>query len=80
VDSLAILLHQLIPDINNGSILILATDINQDSLARAKQSLYSDWSFRENRAKATRSLYFTPRPNVTGCATISGRWFMARPG
>ncbi|MBI1878914.1 MAG: hypothetical protein HYR94_11975, partial [Chloroflexi bacterium] len=57
--SLAILLHQLIPDINNWRILILATDINQDSLTRARQSLYSNWSFRETRAKTTRSLYFT---------------------
>lgn len=57
--SLAILLHQLIPDISNWRILILATDINQDSLALAQQALYSDWSFRESRAKTTRSLYFT---------------------
>lgn len=57
--SLAILLHQLIPDIKNWQILILATDINHESLARAQQAHYSDWSFRETRAKSNRSFYFT---------------------
>jgi chemotaxis protein methyltransferase CheR len=59
--SLAILLHELIPDLKDWRILLLATDINQDSLTRARQALYSDWSFRESRAKTSRSLYFTPQ-------------------
>ena len=59
--SLAMLLHELIPDLKNWDILILATDINQDSLARARQALYSDWSFRESRAKTSRALYFSPQ-------------------
>jgi chemotaxis protein methyltransferase CheR len=57
--SLAMLLHELIPDFKDWRILILATDINQNSLIRARQALYSDWSFRESRAKTSRSLYFT---------------------
>jgi chemotaxis protein methyltransferase CheR len=56
--SLAILLHQLIPDMQNWNILLLATDINQESLAKAQQALYSDWSFREDRAQSARALYF----------------------
>jgi chemotaxis protein methyltransferase CheR len=56
--SLAILLHELIPDIEHWNILILATDINRDSLARAQDAVYSDWSFREERAKKARPLYF----------------------
>jgi chemotaxis protein methyltransferase CheR len=59
--SLAMLLHELIPDLKNWHILILATDINQGSLTRARQALYSDWSFRESRARISRSLYFTPQ-------------------
>jgi chemotaxis protein methyltransferase CheR len=56
--SLAILLQELITDIERWNILILATDINQDSLARAREALYSNWSFREPRALALQSLYF----------------------
>lgn len=58
--SLAILLRELIPDIDNWYILILATDINADALERAREATYSDWSFRENRAKALRPRYFKP--------------------
>lgn len=60
--SLAILLKELIADIDRWHILILATDINQDSLSRARQGIYSDWSFREARAKMLRSLYFSHLP------------------
>lgn len=56
--SLAIILKELLPDIDHWHILILATDINQDSLARAREALYSDWSFREARAKAGQARYF----------------------
>jgi chemotaxis protein methyltransferase CheR len=61
--SLAILLHQLIPDIADWQILILATDINQDSLARAREALYSNWSFREPYALNMRTLYFSRQAN-----------------
>lgn len=56
--SLAILLKELIPDIDNWRIHILATDINSNSLQRARQAVYSDWSFRESRALSMRALYF----------------------
>jgi chemotaxis protein methyltransferase CheR len=45
--SLAILLEQLLPDLADWSVLLLATDINQDALARAKQGVYGAWSFRQ---------------------------------
>ena len=57
--SLAILLHELIPDLLNWHILILGTDINDKTLDKARQAVYSDWSFRESRALALRSIYFT---------------------
>lgn len=62
--SLAMLLHELIPDLKDWRILLLATDINQDTLVHARQALYSDWSFRETRAKTSRSLYFTPQSKI----------------
>lgn len=58
--SLAILLHELIPDISQWRISILATDINENYLAQARQAVYSDWSFREARAREYRPRYFTP--------------------
>ncbi len=63
--SIAILLKELLPDIDNWHILILATDINQDALTRAREACYSEWSFREDRAKALRARYFTCESNST---------------
>ncbi|MCI0395704.1 MAG: hypothetical protein L0332_25190 [Chloroflexi bacterium] len=56
--SLAILLYELLPDIQDWNIFLLATDINQESLARAQEALYTNWSFREPRSLTTRSIYF----------------------
>jgi chemotaxis protein methyltransferase CheR len=44
--SLAILLHQLIPDLFNWNFLILGTDINAEVIEIAKKGVYSSWSFR----------------------------------
>ena len=46
--SLSILLYELIPDIKDWNIQILATDINNDALDKAKKGEYSSWSFRDN--------------------------------
>ncbi len=67
--SLAILLKELLPDLDNWRILILATDINTDALERARQAIYSDWSFRETRAKALRSHYFIPGTGLSPAGT-----------
>ncbi len=45
--SIAILLTQLIPDIANWNITIIATDINPRSLRKASQGIYGEWSFRD---------------------------------
>lgn len=45
--SLAILVKELIPDLNEWNILILGTDINQESIEKAKQGIYDSWSFRQ---------------------------------
>ena len=45
--SIAILLNQLIPDIERWNTFILATDINRKVLEKATQGSYGKWSFRE---------------------------------
>jgi chemotaxis protein methyltransferase CheR len=44
--SLLIILKQLIPDWERWEILVLGTDINEKALEKAKQGIYSNWSFR----------------------------------
>jgi chemotaxis protein methyltransferase CheR len=62
--SLAILLTELLPNIETWSANILATDINPNFLERARQGLYSAWSFRET-PDSLRSRYFSEE---------QGRW------
>jgi chemotaxis protein methyltransferase CheR len=57
--SLAILLHQLIPDLANWNVTILATDINQKFLRKAAAGVYGDWSFRES-PPGFKERYFQP--------------------
>jgi chemotaxis protein methyltransferase CheR len=56
--SIAILLRELLPDVDEWAITILGTDLNTEALARARQSVYGNWAFREERAKQLRSRYF----------------------
>ncbi|CAH2214409.1 CheR family methyltransferase [Tepidibacter aestuarii] len=44
--SIAILVKELIPDYKTWDIEIIATDINHSSLSKAKEGIYSEWSFR----------------------------------
>jgi chemotaxis protein methyltransferase CheR len=57
--SIAIMLRELLPDIDDWAITILATDINTQALDRARKGVYGNWAFREKRAKQLRSSYFT---------------------
>ena len=61
--SIAMLLRDVLPDIESWSITILATDINTTSLERARVASYGQWAFREDRALAMRSRYFHPQGN-----------------
>lgn len=45
--SLAILIRELLPDLDSWEVYILATDINEDALAAAREGVYRNWSFRE---------------------------------
>ena len=48
--SLAMLLDQVIPDLPDWQVTILATDINERFLQKAIAGVYGEWSFREVRA------------------------------
>lgn len=44
--SLAILIKELIPNLDNWQILVLGTDINYKAIEKAKEGIYNPWSFR----------------------------------
>lgn len=44
--SLAILIKELIPNLDNWNILVVGTDINYKAIEKAKQGIYNPWSFR----------------------------------
>ena len=56
--SIAMLLRDMLPDVNEWSITILATDVNTAALDKARQGLFGNWAFREQRAKEMRPRYF----------------------
>lgn len=56
--SIAMLLRELLPDADEWAITILGTDVNTESLARARKAVYGEWAFREERAKQWRLRYF----------------------
>lgn len=55
--SLAILLDQLLPDLSDWSVTIMATDINPEALEAARRGRYREWSFRET-SQRIRDRYF----------------------
>ena len=58
--SIAMLLDQLIPEIETWNLTILATDINPKFLRKAARGVYGAWSFRDTPAWL-RERYFTKR-------------------
>ena len=76
--SIAIMLRELLPDVEDWSITILATDINNEALYRARKAVFGEWAFREERAKLWRPRYFRPlgkeyelNPEVRRMVTLS---------
>lgn len=57
--SLAIILRQLLPDVGDWRISLLATDINPQFLETARQGVFGRWSFRGTPASFRRR-YFVP--------------------
>ncbi len=56
--SIAILLHQLLPDLQDWTLHMLGTDINVNALSRAIKGQYSEWSFRSTDENI-RNAFFT---------------------
>ncbi|MHB8835882.1 MAG: CheR family methyltransferase [Candidatus Methylomirabilia bacterium] len=75
--SVAILLREILPDIGDWDIHLLATDIDEDALAVAREGVFRNWSFREVEERY-RQNYFTPegknsriRPEVQSMVTFA---------
>jgi chemotaxis protein methyltransferase CheR len=76
--SLAILVRQLLPDWQDWTVSILATDINERFLHKAAAGIYGEWSFRESAA-GFKERYFTAAPNgrfaiapeISNCVTFA---------
>lgn len=60
--SLAILLTEIIPDWQSWHLHILGTDINIESIKKARKGLYSSWSFR-TVDEPKKNTYFIPEKN-----------------
>lgn len=60
--SIAILLHQLLPDIKKWDINILGSDINLEFLSKAENAIYKKWSFR-GMPPAILEKYFIQEPD-----------------
>jgi chemotaxis protein methyltransferase CheR len=57
--TIAILLNEMIPDIQSWNIKILAADINPEAILKARGRIYTSWSFRETSGEI-REKYFVP--------------------
>ncbi len=55
--SIAILLSQMIPDIEDWNISILATDFNARSLQKAVRGVYGPWSFRDVKPEIKKEFF-----------------------
>lgn len=60
--SLAILLHETVPDLDHWDVTITATDINPRALEKAATGSYGEWSFRDAPA-GLKERYFTRTPD-----------------
>lgn len=56
--SLAILVKELVPDLNEWNISILGTDINPESIAKAEQGVYDSWSFRQVNPQLQKQYFY----------------------
>ena len=62
--SLAILLREILPDFPEWKITILATDINEDAIAAAREGLYRKWAFREVEEEYRQRFFFSGERRV----------------
>jgi chemotaxis protein methyltransferase CheR len=61
--SVAMLLREMLPDVDQWHLSIIGTDINKGMIAQAGAGVYHDWSFREEYAIYARATYFTRQDN-----------------
>ncbi len=61
--SIAMMLRDLLPDVDEWAITILGTDVSTEALDRARKAVYGNWAFREERARQWRPRYFRPQGN-----------------
>jgi chemotaxis protein methyltransferase CheR len=78
--SVAILLKELFPQLDNWNVRILATDINTDFIAKARQGVYSRWSFRGVDEDLIQKYFTEEEPNKFRLRrdivrTVEFRWF-----
>ena len=59
--SLAILLRELLPDLQEWQVTIIATDVNTRFLSKAAAGIYREWSFR-NAPPGVKERYFNRTP------------------
>lgn len=59
--SVAMILHQLIPNLKQWNLWLLGTDINNDFLEKARSGTYKEWSFR-GTPDYIKKRYFTFNP------------------
>lgn len=76
--SIAILLKELLIDFNEWNIKIIATDINSNSLMKARKAIYGEWSFRETDINFKGKYFEMVEPNqyklkeeIKKCVTFS---------
>lgn len=60
--TLAIILHRLLPDVDQWRVSVMGTDVNADAIRQARCATYGDWSFR-NAPAWLKSSYFEPAPD-----------------
>lgn len=76
--SLAVIVHQLLPDLADWRVTIAASDINSEFLEKATAGTYGEWSFR-NAPEGFKERYFSRtekhryaiRPDIKGMVTFS---------
>ena len=61
--SIAILMKELLMDFNQWNINIIATDINLNSLSKAREAIYGEWSFRETDISFKNQYFDMIEPN-----------------
>jgi chemotaxis protein methyltransferase CheR len=55
--SVAMMLHEMMPDISNWNITILGTDINPTFLQKAELGIYKEWSFRNCKSEMKKKFF-----------------------